>query len=191
MFDLFSFVSKFDDILPTKIIKSANMAGLYVCSLFACIWQFNEILPNSSHLSKSSNPPTWQASMCLAYMHLFGNLTKSCQIRYRCDCKDFVKFAKFTIACICGDTFFAEDMANSPLTSFSSFLHLRSSFFFSKALHGPFCSSSLPSCFSYTQAFSHQGTRFHTCITTASTISKHLNQFSFFFKRYREMIVLN
>ena len=62
------------------------MAGLHVFSLFACIWTFDESLPNLSHLPKSSNPPTWQASMCLAYLLLFGNLTKSCQIRHRYEC---------------------------------------------------------------------------------------------------------
>ena len=58
------------------------MAGLHVFSLFACIWQFDEISPNSSHSPKSSNPPTWLASMCLAYLHVFGNLTKFRQIRH-------------------------------------------------------------------------------------------------------------
>ena len=45
-------------------IVKFGMAGLHVFSLLACIWHFDKILLN---LSKSSNPPTWQASMCLAY----------------------------------------------------------------------------------------------------------------------------
>ena len=63
-----------------KIVKSAYMACFHVFSLFALTWQFGEILPNLSHSPKSSNPPTWLATICWAYLHLFGDLTKSCQI---------------------------------------------------------------------------------------------------------------
>ena len=46
---------------------------MYAC--FCC--------PKRWHIAvlKSTNPPTWQAFMCLAYLHLFGNLMTSCQIR--------------------------------------------------------------------------------------------------------------
>ena len=69
---------------------------------FACIRHFDKILPNLSHSPKSSNPPTWQASMCLADLHLFRNLAKSCQIYQRYDCgkisstlPNFAKFVTF------------------------------------------------------------------------------------------------
>ena len=66
----------------------------HVFSLFSFIWQFDEILPNSSRPPKLQNPPTWQASMCLAYLHLRQNR----QIRRQ----GFVKIAKFVIAYISG-----------------------------------------------------------------------------------------
>ena len=63
-----------------KIVKSAKMTGFHVFSLFASIWQFEEILPNLSYSPKSSNPPTWLASMCSAYLHCIGSLAKFWQI---------------------------------------------------------------------------------------------------------------
>ena len=69
---------EFDEFVATLLVPLSRV--------FACIWHFDKILPNLSHSPKSSNPPTRQASMRLAYLHLFGNLGKSCQIRHRHDC---------------------------------------------------------------------------------------------------------
>ena len=66
-----------------NLAKSCQIRHRYDCGKISSNLPFS---PNLSHSPKSSNPPTWQASMCLAYLHLFGNLAKSCQIRHRYDC---------------------------------------------------------------------------------------------------------
>ena len=79
------------------LLNPPTLSGLHVFSLFAFIWQFDEISPNSSDSPKSSNPPT------LSGLHVFSLLAylpihQNRQIRWQ----DFVKTAKFVIACISG-----------------------------------------------------------------------------------------